>query len=666
MPCNKASEKTHSGWVLLLAVQIFWSCLTESAFGVVLAWDPSPDTNVVGYAVQYGTNSGSYQTRVDVANQTNATIQLPTTGTTFFFVAIAYTVDGVESLPSNEVSYSPSATSTNQTITFGALAAKTFGEAAFSLSATASSGLPVSYTSGNPSVATLAGNTVTIVGAGSAVITASQAGNSNYIAAANVTRTLTVNNAAATVTLSGLSATYDGSAKSATATTSPGGLPVTITYSGSATAPVNAGSYAVVATVNHANYTGSASGTLTIAQPSQTITFGALAAKTFGDAAFSLNATASSGLPVSYTSGNPSVATLAGNTVTIVGAGSAVITASQAGNSNYIAAANVTRTLTVTKAAATVMLSGLSATYDGTAKSATATTSPGGLPVTITYNGSATVPVNAGRYAVVAMVNHANYTGSASGTLTIAKAKRTITFAALPAKTLGDAAFPLDATASTDLPVSYTSGDPSVATIAGNTVTIVGVGSAMITASQDGDNNYLAAEEVTQTLEVSPALPGELLISQTPDGLSQQLRFSVGPDQHWQLQASADSLRWDTLCALDAVTNGWVGVFDPIIPSAPARSYRLVNTPTITPNQAVDAIPGAVLLSKTDNPLNMQVRFSVGPNRHWQLQASEDFLHWTIICELTALANGGIDIFDPVIPSRPARFYRVASASVAP
>ncbi len=511
MPCNKASEKTHSGWVLLLAVQIFWSCLTESAFGVVLAWDPSPDTNVVGYAVQYGTNSGSHQTRVDVANQTNATIQLPTTGTTFFFVAIAYTVDGVESLPSNEVSYSPSATSTNQTITFGALAAKTFGEAAFSLSATASSGLPVSYTSGNPSVATLAGNTVTIVGAGSAVITASQAGNSNYIAAANVTQTLTVNQATATVTLSGLSATYDG-----------------------------------------------------------------------------------------------------------------------------------------------------------TAKSATATTSPGGLPVTITYNGSATVPVNAGRYAVVAMVNHANYTGSASGTLTIAKAKRTITFAALPAKTLGDAAFPLDATASTDLPVSYTSGDPSVATIAGNTVTIVGVGSAMITASQDGDNNYLAAEEVTQTLEVSPALPGELLISQTPEGLSQKLRFSVGPDQHWQLQASADSLRWDTLCALDAVTNGWVDVFDPIIPSAPARSYRLVNTPTITPNQAVDAIPGAVLLSKTDNPLNMQVRFSVGQNRHWQLQASEDFLHWTIICELTALANGGIDIFDPVIPSRSARFYRVASASVAP
>ena len=199
MPCNKASEKTHSGWVLLLAVQIFWSCLTESAFGVVLAWDPSPDTNVVGYAVQYGTNSGSYQTRVDVANQTNATIQLPTNGNTFFFVAIAYTVDGVESLPSNEVSYSPAATSTNQTITFGALATKTFGAAAFSLSATASSGLPVNFSSGNPSVATIAGNTVTIVGVGSAVITASQAGNASFAAAPSKTVAFTVIDPNATV-----------------------------------------------------------------------------------------------------------------------------------------------------------------------------------------------------------------------------------------------------------------------------------------------------------------------------------------------------------------------------------------------------------------------------------------------------------------------------------
>src|SRR5687768_149605 len=53
----------------------------------------------------------------------------------------------------------------------------------------------------------------------------------------------------------------------------------------------------------------------------QTITFGALDLKTYGDAAFELTATASSELPVSYSSSNTDVATIENNIVTIVGAG---------------------------------------------------------------------------------------------------------------------------------------------------------------------------------------------------------------------------------------------------------------------------------------------------------------------------------------------------------
>jgi len=63
----------------------------------------------------------------------------------------------------------------------------------FSLSATASSGLALSYASSNTSVATVSGSTVTIVGAGTTDITASQAGNANYTAASDVVQTLTVN-----------------------------------------------------------------------------------------------------------------------------------------------------------------------------------------------------------------------------------------------------------------------------------------------------------------------------------------------------------------------------------------------------------------------------------------------------------------------------------------
>ncbi|UCH14834.1 MAG: T9SS type A sorting domain-containing protein, partial [Bacteroidales bacterium] len=50
--------------------------------------------------------------------------------------------------------------------------------------------------------------------------------------------------------------------------------------------------------------------------------------------------------------------------------------------------------------------------------------------------------------------------------------------------------------------VSYNSSDESVATISGNTLTIVGAGSATITASQEGNENYNSALPVEQPLEV--------------------------------------------------------------------------------------------------------------------------------------------------------------------
>src|SRR5262249_10303094 len=62
-----------------------------------------------------------------------------------------------------------------QTITFSALSGKTYGDAPFAVSATASSGLAASFSifSGP---ATILGNTVTITGAGTVVVRASQAG----------------------------------------------------------------------------------------------------------------------------------------------------------------------------------------------------------------------------------------------------------------------------------------------------------------------------------------------------------------------------------------------------------------------------------------------------------------------------------------------------------
>ena len=88
----------------------------------------------------------------------------------------------------------------------------------------------------------------------------------------------------------------------------------------------------------------------------QTITFslGSDSTKTIGDPDFNLTATGgNSGNPVTFSSSNANVATISGNTVTIVGDGSTTITASQTGNDNYLAAIDVTQTLTVNKSQVT-------------------------------------------------------------------------------------------------------------------------------------------------------------------------------------------------------------------------------------------------------------------------------------------------------------------------
>ena len=112
----------------------------------------------------------------------------------------------------------------------------------------------------------------------------------------NTTRpvALTVNPIPASVTLGNLSQTYDGSPKPVSVTTNPPGLAYTVTYGGSPTAPTNAATYAVVATVTEANHTGGNTGSLVIAKSTQSITFPPFAAPIGDDEApFALGGSAS-------------------------------------------------------------------------------------------------------------------------------------------------------------------------------------------------------------------------------------------------------------------------------------------------------------------------------------------------------------------------------------
>ncbi len=125
-----------------------------------------------------------------------------------------------------------------------------------------SQSLTVSYSGRNTTV--YGPSTTAPTNAGDYTASASYAESANHLGSSD-SKNFSIAKAAATVTLGNLTGhIYDGTAKAATATTNPVGLDVTITYNGSTTAPSAVGSYSVVATVNDANYQGSATGTLTI------------------------------------------------------------------------------------------------------------------------------------------------------------------------------------------------------------------------------------------------------------------------------------------------------------------------------------------------------------------------------------------------------------------
>jgi hypothetical protein len=87
----------------------------------------------------------------------------------------------------------------NQSITFGQLANKNYGDAPFTVSAAASSGLPVSFAASGSCA--MNGAVVTLTGAGNCAITASQAGDANFSPALNVSRTFSIAKADSTTTI---------------------------------------------------------------------------------------------------------------------------------------------------------------------------------------------------------------------------------------------------------------------------------------------------------------------------------------------------------------------------------------------------------------------------------------------------------------------------------
>jgi hypothetical protein len=158
-------------------------------------------------------------------------------------------------------------------------------------------------------------------------------------------------------------------------------------------------------------------------QLAQTIAFTPPAIVYLSQSPLTLDAKASSGLPVTLSLGS-GPASLTGNALTLTAPGTVKVTATQPGGSNYQPARAVTRTIVVRANPTAMTLANLNQVYDGQAKPISVL---GATPVTITYRiggvEGTTPPTNAGSYPVKAVAG----TLTRTGTLVIAKAPLTVT-----------------------------------------------------------------------------------------------------------------------------------------------------------------------------------------------------------------------------------------------
>ena len=143
----------------------------------------------------------------------------PTSGTFGTKTTVSVCVPAPTGSNNDQYRATYAATKTDQTISFAALADKTFGDAAFTVSASGGgSGNPVTFTAvGNCTSGGTNGATITITGAGSCTVTANQAGNANYNAATAVPQTFSIAKASQTITFGALGARRLGMPRSRSA-----------------------------------------------------------------------------------------------------------------------------------------------------------------------------------------------------------------------------------------------------------------------------------------------------------------------------------------------------------------------------------------------------------------------------------------------------------------
>ena len=382
-----------------------------------------------------------------------------------------------------------------QTISFPTIGGKTMLESPVLVSATASSGLPVTFTTTTPDVCTAGGpdgSSITLIGPGKCTVQADQAGDDAWAPAVSVSRNSTVRTVA------------------------------------------------------------------------QTITFPALTGKLITESPVLVVATASSGLPVTFTTTTPDVCTAGGpdgGTITLLAAGRCRVRAEQPGDSVYRSARAVNRSFTVTNLANTITFPAIGTTTLAESPVTATATASSGLPVTFTTttpdvctaggtDGGTITLLAAGRCTVRAEQPGDSVYRSARAvnrSFTVKKVTQAITFPAIGTTTLAESPVTATATASSGLPVTFTTTTPDVCTAGGpdgGTITLLAAGRCTVRAEQPGDSYWEAARAVNrgftvtlpppqvQTFDASPTLlgsaGGSVDLSGTVSSAS-TCRFTVSP-----------------------------------------------------------------------------------------------------------------------------------------
>lgn len=230
----------------------------------------------------------------------------------------------------------------------------------------------------------------------------------------------------------------------------------------------------------------------------QTITFAPLPNQPFGTAPFTVSATASSGLPVSFASLTTGVCTVSGNAVTLVALGTCTIQATQAGDSTYGAAMPVNQSFQVTQGSQTISFGALGDQTYGAGPFAVSATASSGLAVSF-----------ASTTGTVCSVSGATVSVLAAGTCTIqATQAGNADYAAAPP--VSQSFQVIQATTTTD---GNSSPNPSMA---GQTVTFTATVTGQLGGAVTGSVSFMQGSTTLGTAPVSGGMAVLMYAKLTP------------------------------------------------------------------------------------------------------------------------------------------------------